>query len=425
MTTKLNQIARLALVPTALATVLAAPVHAQERQVDFSRVTTGGETSAPEHGASNDLHTSVAKAQISSEDEIVSVNFSLDLTVQHSAAPSTGINSSISTVSLKASLPLNSTKDKTPVDFKTFGNDGKVTFGFNHYASKFARPAPIQDYDKFGRVCVDEAGKKWLAGMGPRATQAERDALSNYLAAYDKNAADGVPFFAILDLQKGGGEFAALAESTCKLGGLAGIGNENQLAEKYGRTALGDAGFSNWRKRFFDPQHTIFFGTEGSVGFNRFSVADRTSLSVIRVDRIGFDLNAHVGLVLGNAHWVFLLTGGYARNYKAQPLVDVCGPPDSSGKSLCINGQDGLPKRTDTGYATGTVRKVLLRNKNGEPLLGIRPSITYILQDKDWQFELPIYIQRNSSGGLDAGIKIIYNTGQSKAGIGAFVGVPF
>ena len=68
---------------------------------------------------------------------------------------------------------------------------------------------------------------------------------------------------------------------------------------------------------------------------------------------------------------------------------------------------------------------VVLRNKDGEPTLGIRPSATYILEDKDWQFELPVYFQRSSTGGLDAGVKGIYNTGQQDFGIGAFVGLSF
>ena len=41
------------------------------------------------------------------------------------------------------------------------------------------------------------------------------------------------------------------------------------------------------------------------------------------------------------------------------------------------------------------------------------------------QFELPVYLQRSDSGGLDAGIKATYNTGKSKFAVGAFVGLPF
>lgn len=62
-----------------------------------------------------------------------------------------------------------------------------------------------------------------------------------------------------------------------------------------------------------------------------------------------------------------------------------------------------MPAAERRGYASVNLRKVLLRN---------------------W-FELPVYLQRSDDGGLDAGVRAIFNTGSDKFGLGAFIGEPF
>lgn len=443
MNTRIQKLAVGVMISAGFTTGFASPALAQTTapkevpdQVDYNGITSGGDQTATDHIKSDDLRTQALSVQLSSNDNVISAGFSYDLTLQHGSSSSNKLNSSISVVSIKASVPLNSTKDKAPVDFKTFGNDGKLTFGFNHYETRFTLlGGALSDYPKFGRVCVTQTGDSWLESLGQKDKKEERKQIADYLAAFDKLAADGYPISAILSLlanpEDSAGNnlkpsaFATKAESVCKVGGTAGITSDEGYARRYGQTVLGVEGYRRWRRQHSDPQTTWFIGAEGSVGFNRFSVADRPSLTLVQADRVGFDLNLHAGLVTGDARWVILLTGGYARSYKAKPVAEVCGPPDLSGKSTCISGQDGLPDRTDTGYATLSVRKVLFTNKDGEPVVGIRPSVTYILEDNDWQFELPVYLQRSEKGGLDAGVRVIYNSGKDKASFGAFVGVPF
>jgi hypothetical protein len=402
-------------------------------------ITSGGPIAAPDRIASDDLRDLATSAQLSSENDIISANFSLDLTISgrqkiSEESDATGnavtfVSARSTNLSIKASLPLNGTKDGDFVDFKTFGNDGKLTIGFNTYNAKFVSPfATLPDLAQFARGCIVHAGKDWVSGP-QRGSLQKVDAV---LDAYDASQTTIGSIPARLEAAAkataadGDSGFGASALAYCKVGGGAKVGNANDYL-RFAKEAGGNPNFSPaaWRRRYLDPQNTVFFGGEASFGYNRFSVVNRTTISTVTVDRVGFDVSARAGLILGNSGTVLMASGGFTRTYSAKDLVDVCSAPDPSGKTTCVNGQDGAPDRSETGYGAVSVRKVLLRNSVGEPILGIRPSVTYILKDKDWQFELPVYLQRNEKGGLDAGVKLIYNTGRDKIGLGAFVGTSF
>lgn len=397
-------------------------------------ITSGGPIEAPDRIASDDLRDLTTSAQLSSENDVISANFSLDLTVSGRQTISeengvTFVSARSTNLAVKANLPLNGTKDGDFVDFKTFGNDGKLTIGFNTYNAKFVSPfATLPDLAQFARGCIIHAGKDWLSGPqlgSPEKVEAVLDAYDASKAVYG-SIPPRLEAAAKATAADGDSGFGAYALAYCKVGGGAKVGNANHYL-RFAKEAGGNPNFSPaaWRRRYFDPQNTFFLGGEASFGYNRFSVVNRTTISTARVDRVGFDVSARAGLILGNSGTVLMASGGFTRTYTAKDLVDVCSAPDPSGKTTCVNGQDGFPDRSETGYGTVSVRKVLLRNSVGEPILGIRPSVTYILDDKDWQFELPVYLQRNDKGGLDAGVKLIYNTGKDKVGLGAFVGTSF
>lgn len=418
MRTKLKAIGKTSL---AACFVLAATSQSALAEAnDYYGITAGGDIEASDRIATDDLKTINTKVQISSVGEVVTAGFALDLTIQHSPDKDVGINSSISTLSIKASLPLNSAKDKAPIDFKTFGNDGKFSIAFNNYQTRFAKADGTHaDYANLGRICMTQQGNKWIEQLGPSATQSHVDQIQKYDKEYHGLAERGLPVLAILGTLKSSSDFAKASTGACT------FSDENEYPRRFLSLAKKEDRFRQWRANNFDKNSTFFWGAEGSLGYNRFSIADRTTLSLRDVDRVGFDASGHVGLILGDAKWVLLLSGGYTRTYKAKALVDLCGPPGPDGKSVCINGQDGEPARKDTGYATASFRKVLISKSSGEPVLGIRPSATYILEDKDWQFELPIYFQRNKAGALDAGVRAVYNTGKDKVAFGAFVGTSF
>lgn len=388
-------------------------------------ITSGGAIESADRVAADDLRDLDASVQISSENEVISANFALDISVSGQAKPTNdGRFYSVSTqnFSVKASIPLNGAEQGSLVDFKTFGNDGSLTIGFNSYNAKFAASyQTLPDLAKFAEGCIAEASDSWKGD--PSQVDLVRQAYVDSAAVYGNiEARLGKARDATKDMADGG--FGAAAFAYCHRNGGAGIGNENHYARFAGKVIGGDAARA-WRGKYFAPQNTFFWGAEASIGYNRYSILDRPTVSVGVKDRVGFDVNARAGMVFGGDGMVLLASGGYTRSYKPKDVAQVCGPPDLSGNTTCVSGQDGLPDREETAYGTVSLRKVLLRNKNGQPILGIRPSVTYVFEDKAWQFELPVYLQRSDDGGLDAGVRAIFNTGSDKFGLGAFVGVPF
>ncbi|MDL2352578.1 MAG: hypothetical protein QFC78_07005 [Pseudomonadota bacterium] len=426
----------IALSPILVAAALfSAPVSAQQAApAAFVGITSGGQISAEDRIASSDSRQHVTSAQISNENDVLTANFAFDLTIAGDISETRRngavfYTSSLSNFSVKASVPLNPSKKGSVVDFKTFGNDGKLTLGFNFYRSKLlATSSGESSYVIFARTCIVEAGAQWRKDVQV-SSRTDIDAqISSVLGRFDSETQANQPLSASLfraAKQTPDDGFGPFALSTCQAQGTGGIGSYTDYATKYGEKTLGKEGYAAWRQRYFDPQASLFIGAEASLGYNRFSVVDRPSLTIGVKDRVGFDLNGHVGGIFGNSGLLVLASAGYTRTYKAKDTVDVCGPPDATGKSVCINGQDGLPARNDTGYAAVSVRKVLFTNKDGEPIIGVRPSVTFVLEDHAFQFELPVYMQRSSTGGLDAGVRALYNTGSRKFGLGAFVGVPF
>lgn len=397
---------------------------------EYVGITTGGSLQAEDHIGGASIERFTPSAQLSSKDDQISAEFALDYRFASQPRLTGGkLTGSFLAVSLKGSLPLNGTDKDASVDFKSFGNGGKLTLGFN-----FFRPSVVSveaDYPVIrlaGKTCVSQAADDWVAdGHDTAAELKQAQAAKDRYKLAEQDESFGV-FELIDEVLKPGvneGSVEAQIKANCTRSGNPAIGNDSHLAALYARDALSPTEYARWRKAHRQAERTWFAGGEISLGYNRFSIVDRPSLTLVRTDRIGFDANARFGAIFARANTMVLASGGYTRSYKAKDLVDVCGPPDPLGNSTCINGQDGAPERTETGYASLAVRQVMLRNRHGEPILGIRPSATYIFEDKDWQFELPIYFQRSSKGGLDAGVRAIYNTGVGKVAFGAFVGAPF
>lgn len=397
---------------------------------EYVGLTAGGSSQAEDHIQSSGYEVFVPSAQISSNGDQVSLDFSLDYKVAGSRPPSGGqVRGNFLMVSLKGSVPVNSAKANSLVDFKTFGNNGKLTLGFNYF-----RPSVTSVASEFPVVrasaayCVNTAIFDWIndnhdSSAGYKDALAARERLNKALEPSSNFGA-----FEIVDeaagTDKSTGTVGSAIHAACSQANKK-LSNENSFATVFARKALSPAAYNDWRKTNQRGNMTMFLGAEVSLGYNKFSIVDRPSVSQGQVDRIGFDAKGHVGVVLAGTSTLATVNFGFVRSYTAQAVVDVCGPPNLAGTTICVNGQDGPPTRKETGYVGVSVRQVLLRNKYGEPVLGIRPSATYVLKDKDWQFELPFYLQRNESGGLDAGVRVVYNTGMDKVGIGAFVGVPF
>lgn len=400
---------------------------------EYVGLTSGGSSQNADYLGGAGYETFVPTAQLSSADNQISADVSLDYRLAGKPKLSSDgqkLTGSFLTLSLKGSVPLNGTDPDSAVDFRSFGNGGKLTVGFNYF-----RPSVVSAASSYpviiasGRACVQDAIRNWekKGNESDGAIAAGNSALDRYDSASQPEQNLGV--FEIVDVAVGKdpaeGSVGAAIKAQCKPAGNSAIKNDSNLAMLFAHKALSPAEFAAWRRQHRKVGMTVFFGGEVSLGYSRFSIVDRPALRLNQTDRVGIDANGRIGAIFNRANTLVTANFGFVRSYEAKEVVDVCGPPDINGQSTCINGQDGEPDGKETGYAGLAVRQVLLRNKNGEPIVGIRPSATYVFEDKDWQFELPIYFQRSTEGKLDAGIRAIYNTGKDKVAFGAFVGVPF
>lgn len=407
----------------------AASAQTGKEAEQFTGLTSGGSLTAPDTIPSSGFKDTDAKAELSSEGDQVNANFAF--TLNRGSAPhgdQETVSGTFFSLSLKASVPLNGNKEGSVVNFKTFGNNGKLTLGFNFFRPTYVTAVQDDGVIKTSeRFCIVKASRAW-AELG-HDDAADRTALDQILMAYDKARSDpDNGAFDLLDaatgLSPGEGSLGSFVRQRCGKSQESGLTNDERFAEIYAREALDAPAYKAWRRKHH-AEGTFYFGGEVSIGYNRFSVINRPTLTLQHPDRVGFDGNGHVGYIFPRASTMLLVESGYTRTYAAQDKVDVCGPPNPQGQSICINGEGGLPTRKDTGYVGASWRQVLLRNSHDDPVLGMRPSATYIFEDKDWQFALPVYFQRNESGGLDAGVKATYNTGKKKFEVGAFVGLPF
>lgn len=428
MTIILKSIPRLGCAALLLGTAIA-PAQAEGNHT-YLQTTGGGSIAAPDRVASDDIKDVVTSAQIENENEVLTANFSLDLTVvgRAKAAGKSDddryVTSRLTNLSVKVSVPMNKAEEGSLVDFKTFGNDGKLTVGFNSYRSSYDLPTTnLPVYGEMAGACLREAGETWREEKRI-ANEPGVEIMVGYLVGEVNQGGSIDGAMERASKLDGVGDFGPYALAICKVNGTAKIRDDKDYVQ-FGEQALGKEGFAKWKRSQSSPRPSFFFGAEASIGYNRFSVVNRTTVSVDVKDRVGFDANARAGWVFGSQGMVLLASGGYTRSYKPKDVAEVCGPPDLNGNTTCVSGQDGMPGREETAYASVSLRKVLLRNKQGQPILGVRPSVTYVFEDKAWQFELPVYLQRSDSGGLDAGVRAIFNTGSDKFGLGAFVGVPF
>lgn len=381
-----------------------------------------------------------ADAQLATSDGMVSAEFSLDY--NFAAAPRTSTSADIrvvfgsfTNISVKASVPLNSAEQGSSVDFKNFGNNGRLTINFNHFSPSFAHPGDLVPYNlRFAETCLVEQAKEWtehtqVEGGKVLTSEQRQSQTAAVLGAYRAfgNADDlwdeRVKAAAGAD---GAGGFGTVALKQCTANTGYPIQSDSDLVLKYATLTLtGHGEYQEFRNRFIKPATTGFWGGSLSVGYNRFSIVNRPAFVIDRTERVGFDLNMRAGKIWSQSGLMVAIGGGYTRTYKAKDEVEICGAPNISGVSTCIKGQDGAPERTDTAYAEISLRYVLLRDKHGNPLIGMAPRAAYIREDKAFQVTFPVFFQHSKEGGLDAGIQAIWNSDKKRVAVGAFIGVPF
>jgi hypothetical protein len=107
------------------------------------------------------------------------------------------------------------------------------------------------------------------------------------------------------------------------------------------------------------------------------------------------------------------------RVFKDQPTSTRC-PADSPFTPVqCVTGSFGPPSETSSSVLTLEGRTILSED------LALSLSVARDTTRKITAVELPVYLTKNSSGGLTGGVKLNWNNDDRKAILGVFVGIPF
>lgn len=396
----------------------------------------GGDLSAPDWSVSTGYEDIAATAQISSENEILKAKLALNYAF--GGEPTFGKTSAnvpfkttqVWNASIKADVPLNSSSPDSMVDFKSFGIDGKVSIGINYMSLSYVEPIFEDPFlEELAQECISIEKSKWInqpngMHLDDKKAHAKRFADDYSLKLNDPNQLE--QWDAVLESLSGSmpdNPFSQVAMNGCHPSKLA-YNNARAIIGYFEDGHRNNSVFRKYKDSL--PSDSVTFaGIEGSAGLNRFKLVENSPFGSRDVDRVGFDVNAHYGKLFNRGNTALRLGAGYTRVYEAKDEVTFCQDLMASMSEECITGQNGIPNMKNTGYVEFGLRHVLRRSGNRKPKLAIAPSVTYILEDKDFQFRLPLYFQRSDDGGLDVGVQAIYNGADDQVGIGAFVGIPF
>lgn len=429
-------LAALTVAQTAIAQ--SAETKTDEEIASQTAVLSGGEVSASDWSVTNGYNALVATTQVSSEDEQVQANFALSYALGPAPRNKTKdgvkyVSSDIWNFALKAQVPINSPESDSLIDFKSFGVDGSASIALSYLSVSYADPISEDPFlQNLALECVRLRAVEWIDEDDSGSSDAKRTSSKTFIDEFSRRLkADATPnglkaWPEVLDDANEAlkdNPFASVAMGECQTNNLP-KDNARAIITYFMSNHPRNPVYQSFQRGL--PSDQVFFaGLEGSAGLNRFNVVDQTAFALSDTDRVGFDVNGHIGLLINRGNTAIRLGGGYTRAFKAQEVTTICRDQPGSTDQQCLEGQAGVPQRMNTAYADIGLRHVLNRRANGAPQLAIAPSITYIEEENDFQFRLPLYLQSSKEGGLDAGVQAIYNAATDDFGVGAFVGIPF
>lgn len=402
-----------------------------------SSALSGGDISSSDRVVFRGYNEVITSAQISNDEDTLNANFEFNLNVggEPTVSDHSGVDfigGSVWNVSLKTKVPLNSSQPNDFVDFKSFGIDGSATLGINYLSISYPSSIALEPHlNSLATRCVAMAGEKWISipGSGTR-NEKEQDvtafsqAFKNTLASPPGPAP--LAWNAVLvntATSLNTNPFSKEAKEKCHSSNLPSD-NVAGIIEYFEINFPDDPTYLEYRKSI--PRGTATFaGLEASAGLNRFEFVQNAPFAKSNIDRVGFDINGHYGKLFNDGNTAVRMGAGYTRVFEAQDEITFCQTTTSGMDESCITGQNGRPDTKETGYVELGLRQILKRTTDGSPQIAISPSVTYIIEDKDMQFRLPLYLQRSEKGGLDIGVHAVYNAAKDEFGIGAFVGIPF
>lgn len=164
----------------------------------------------------------------------------------------------------------------------------------------------------------------------------------------------------------------------------------------------------------------MYCGGSGAVGYEEFDYLDSTSYEQKDSNETPWSIGAHFGFAPPIQDTPVFITIGYnyQESYRDQNTSIIC--PDSGGNAsaTCISGSFGEPNKTEKQLSYIELRGLV----SG---IGISIKYTYDFENETSGLDMPIYLYRNKSNDLNAGIRFGWNDDSDDFQAGVFAGTSF
>lgn len=345
---------------------------------------------------------------------------------------------------LKVAVPFERESDNESFfDFKGIGGGTSVSAGLRFAFTKTKNVTPDDVWpiiDRARNVCVSKNVESWVRSSPQDAAllTSRQTASATYLSLFNGflRADPTSGSFAIYrGISTKIDEDADLADQEAELKDLTAKiqqacvtdsdsdgpnGSDSGLIAEY----LGEEWVSSYFSGLFVEAPIWVTGIDGTATFSNADFLDRTTFSIIDQRKTEWDISAFAGLASQDGTKSFRLSGGITRSIELPDEVEL-SRLNADGTQETIIGPDGPASMKTDAFATAEARFILRQSKGRVPTLAIGPKATYNIDEDDWFFELPVYLQSNKDGVLDGGIRFGYDTGKDDFGVAIFVGIPF
>lgn len=174
----------------------------------------------------------------------------------------------------------------------------------------------------------------------------------------------------------------------------------------------------------FFPDGAWGLGVHGSVGFDRFSYVDATTLAPGKTSKMGWSAGISATKYFSLSPTAITATFDYESAWKEQDKKILCPGGPSATPVTCVNNHVGPPQLERSGIARLNLRH-RFSDSEGNGLIGISPTLSMNVSDGTWGAELPIYLLPGSDDTLTGGIKIGYTSEKKDVTFGIFIGAAF
>ena len=174
----------------------------------------------------------------------------------------------------------------------------------------------------------------------------------------------------------------------------------------------------------FFPDGAWSIGVHGSVGYDRFSFVDATTLAAGKSSKFGWSAGISATKYFSLSPTAITATFDYESAWKEQDKQILCPGGPNTTPVACVNNHVGPPQLERSGIARFNLRHRFSDSK-GNGLIGISPNVSVNVSDGTWGAELPIYLLPGSDDTLTGGIKVGYTSEKKDVTFGVFIGAAF